>query len=317
MGLDSTYVLYPFCNPTKYPVVAIANYIDAQSKSRLTMISIKINLLAPAFFLCFFSSAQLTGDTFKSATKSKQAQLIYVYNNSTDFAKENSKGEVSGVLVDLMKEFEDYVEQEYGISLVVDFEKIQQDNFAKFLTTIRDANGGVFGLSNTSISEERKAFLQFSKPFISNILVLVTHNNVPHLKTMDEIGQQFSGMKAFSVTSSVYLKRLEKIKSGLYPSMDIVLYKSGLEVIEALAKDNQGFAIVDLLYYFSYFKEGYPIKRHKVGDEPGDDFGIIMPLDSDWKPILDAFFATGFLQSSRYREIVSNHLSKSALRLIR
>lgn len=281
------------------------------------MTNLRINLLVLAFFLCFFSNAQLSGDTFKSATEAKQAQLIYVYNNTTSFAKENSQGEVSGVLIDLMKEFQNYVELEYGITLTVDFVQIEQSNFAEFLTTVQNSSGGIFGLSNTSISDERKKLFQFSQPFLSNILVLVTHRSVPELRSMVEISQQFSDMKALSVTSSVYLKHLERIKSEHYPSMEIVLHRSGLDIIETLAKGNEGFAIVDLLYYFSFFKEGYPIKRHKIGDESGDDFGIIMPLDSDWKPVLDSFFATGFLQSSRYREIISNHLSKSALRLMK
>ncbi|MEQ9405089.1 MAG: transporter substrate-binding domain-containing protein [Cyclobacteriaceae bacterium] len=281
------------------------------------MSDLRIILLVLSFFLCLFSKAQLSGDTFNSANKSKQAQLIYVYNNATDFAKENDKGEVSGVLVDLMKEFEEYVAEEYEIDLRVDFVQIEQANFAEFLTAVQSSNGGVFGLSNTSISEERKKFLQFSQPFMSNILVLVTHKNVTELRSMSEISKQFVDMKALSVTSSIYLKSLKKIKDKYYPDMEIVHHKSGLDVIEALAEDEKGFAIVDLLYYFDYFKKGYPIKRHKIGDESGDDFGIIMPPDSDWKAVLDSFFETGFLQSPKYREIVSNHLGKSSLRLIR
>lgn len=281
------------------------------------MINLRIGifLVATTSFCCL--KGQVSGDSFASASLSKQARITYVYNNATAFAKENEEGEVTGVLVDLMREFESYVNEKHGIVISVDYERIEQANFAKFLTTVQNAAGGVFGLSNTSISEERKSFLQFSPAFLSNITVLVTHRNVPDLNSIEAIAEQFGTLKAFSVTSSVYLKRLEKIKTLHHPEMEIDYYKSGLDVIEALAKNEQAYAIIDLLYYLGYLQKGYPIKRHKIGDEVGNDFGIIMPLESDWKPILDEFFATGFVKSARYREIVSTHLSKSALRLIK
>lgn len=266
---------------------------------------------------CSSASAQLSGDSFASARQTKQANFVYVYNNSTDFARQNASGEVKGVLIDLMSEFSTFLAEKYDINVNVSYQRIDQSNFAEFLSSVQNGKGGVFGLSNASISEERREILQFSPPFIKNIIVLVTHNSVPNLSSMSAIGQEFGDMTAFSVTSSVYLARLERIKQQLYPDMQIKLYNSGLEVMREIAKDQKAFAIVDLLYYLGFLKEGYAVKRHSVGDEAGDEFGIIMPKNSDWKPVLDEFFATGFLESPKYREIVSNHLGKAALRLIR
>lgn len=263
-----------------------------------------------------FSQAQITGDSFKSAKDSKTATVTYVYNNATAFAKEDEQGEVSGVLVDLMKEFESYVSRTYGVSVTVKFEEIEQANFSKFLSSVETAKGGVFGLSNASITAERKQRLLFSPPFIKNITVLVTHNSVPTLQKMEDVGVQFANMKAFSVTSSIYLAKLEKIQNAYYPEMEIELYKSGLGVIEALAKDKEAFAVIDLLYYLGFLQKGYPIKRHKIGDESGDEFGIVMPKSNDWAPVLKDFFDSGFLKSPEYRKIVSDHLGKSAMRLI-
>ncbi len=282
----------------------------------MSQIKLQIHLGVAALLLSSFSSAQVKGDSFASARQSGQANFVYVYNNATDFARETEDGEVKGVLVDLMNEFESFVANKYGITIDVDYQRIDQSNFAEFLSTVQYAEGGVFGLSNASISDKRKEVLQFSQPFIKNITVLVTHNSVSNLQDLSLIGQQFENMKAFSVTSSIYLARLEKIKKDYYPDMEIEFFNSGLGLMEELAKDKEAFAIIDLLYYLSFLKEGHPVKRHNVGDEAGDEFGIVMPKDSDWKPILDEFFETGFLKSAKYREIVSFYLGRSALRLI-
>ena len=262
------------------------------------------------------SFAQIRGDQFESAKKRGKASLTYVYNNATDFAKANEQGKVQGVLIDLMEEFQTFVKSQYAIEVDVEFEEIEQSNFSKFLTVVRDSEGGVFGLSNASISEKRMKFLQFSEPFINNITVLVTHSSVPTITDLRQLRQVSNGMKAFSVTSSIYLPRLERIKSDHYPEMQIEFFNSGLGVMEALTNDQEAFAIIDLLYYLSFYKQGFPVKRHSIGDEQGDAFGIIMPKNSDWKPVLDEFFASGFLKSAKYREIISNHLGKSAVRLV-
>lgn len=274
------------------------------------------NLVVAGLLFSTSLQAQIAGDTFLSSRSSKSANVTYVFNNATAFAKRDEQGKVSGVLVDLMGEFETYVLEEHGISMKVDFVEIEQANFAKFLSSVETSKGGVFGLSNASITEERKKRLLFSPPFIKNITVLVTHNSVPTLASLREIGVEFNEMKAYSVTSSIYLAKLEELKSSFFPNMEIELYKSGLGVIEALAKEREAFAVIDLLYYLDFLKKGYPIKRHKSGDEVGDEFGIVMPKSNDWAPVLEEFLNSGFLKSPEYRKIVSDHLGKSAIRLI-
>ena len=269
--------------------------------------------------ICIVGSveAQVQGTSFATAKATNQATLTYVYNNTTSFAKETDQKEMSGILIDLMVEFEAFVKEKYGITISREFHQIERNDFGGLLNTVKTSREGVFGLANTSITEERKQFLQFSQPFLQNIVVLVTHKNIPDIASMEDMSTSFADMKAYSVTASVYLASLEKLKASHFPEMEIELFRSGLEVMEAVASNPKSFAIIDLLYYLEFLNNGYELKRHKVGDQVGDEFGIIMPTNNDWKPVLDEFFATGFLKSARYREIVSNHLGKSALRLIK
>ncbi|MEP1093481.1 MAG: transporter substrate-binding domain-containing protein [Cyclobacteriaceae bacterium] len=269
-------------------------------------------LLLPALI----TNAQLIGSTFESALKTGKAELIYVYNDVEDFAKLDEDGIVRGILVDLMTEFESYLLSKYKITSNITFEQVKGSDFNEFLKTIKQSSQGVFGLSNTSITPKREEVYQFSQPYIDNISVLITNNSMPSLGSLAEVNTSFEGMVAVSVPSSTYLDRLLKIKESQFPAMKIELVSSGQDVIERVSADRKAFAVVDLLYYLEFFKNGSPIKRHKVGDELGDRFGILMPKDSDWKHVLDEFFSSGFMESSKYRIIVSNHLGASATRLI-
>ena len=62
-----------------------------------------------------------------------------------------------------------------------------------------------------------------------------------------------------------------------------------------------------------------PIKRHAVADTDIEYFGIVLPKNSDWTPVLTEFFEHdgGYLNSVRYKEILSKHLGHKILSLIK
>jgi len=68
-----------------------------------------------------------------------------------------------------------------------------------------------------------------------------------------------------------------------------------IEILDSVTGDSNGFGFVDIHYYLQYLNKGKPVKRHPAGDEGGDEFGIIMPKNSDWAPVLAEFFNSGFL----------------------
>lgn len=152
---------------------------------------------------------------------------------------------------------------------------------------------------------------------MKNVLVMATNPNVAPLSSLVDIGTAFSGMTAVCVKSSTYQARLESIKEEYFPEMSIEFVQSELEAFEKIVNDDSYFALFDLLLYLEFYKKKYPIKRHKVDLDQGKDmFGIVMPLNSDWKSVLDEFFESGFLESPRYKEIVAANLGRSAVKLV-
>lgn len=282
----------------------------------MTNLTIKLSVVGILLLRVMAANAQFKGTTFRSALSTGSAELTYVYNDVEGFVKKNSEGHVEGILVDLMEEFEVFLKSTYHIDSKATFYQVEESDFNKFMEVVKESSQGVFGLSNTSITKKREEVYLFSQPYMDNVSVLISNIAIPSLVSLESINMRFGGISAISVPSSSYLDRLEKIKSDQFPEMKIELVISGQEVIERVSRDSKAFAVVDLLYYLEFFKKGAPIKRHKIGDELSDRFGILMPKDSDWKPILDEFFESGFMKSSKYRTIVSTHFGTSAVRLI-
>ncbi len=274
-----------------------------------------------SLFLLFFSVinllfAQVSGDSFSKARSSRQATLTYVYEGIEGFSSEDESGNIVGLLVDVMDQFEQYVSDKHGIAVNTRYVKIPNQDFAQFLSRVQNASGGVFGISPCSIKEDRKSILKFSPAYLSNISVLITNNKVPTLSDMSTISQTFSTMKAYTVPQTTFADRVDALKSSSFSNLQVEYVPSMYEMVDNIAKDPSSFGFVDLNYYIDYLQEGRPIKRHSAGDLKGDEWGIIMPTNSDWQPVLTEFFNSGFLSSAEYRQMVIDNLGKWALRMI-
>ncbi len=279
-------------------------------------VSFRIGIVLLLLLSFFIVPAQETSKSFQEALASKEAELVFIYNDVAYLAYTATNGEVKGILIDVMNAFEKYLKQQYEISVSTRYKRIDQHNFQQFLEEVRHSSGGVFGLSNTSITDQRKQYYRFSRPYMNNISVLVSHAQVPVLESFDHLPVAFKQMTAYTVPGSTYQDRLNDLREKYFSEMTIEYVPSGQAVMQALNENENSFAIVDLLYYMECYKKGYAIKRHKLGDEPGDQFGIIMPGNSDWQAVLNEFLGAGFLKSMDYRMIVSDHVGKSALRLL-
>ena len=258
--------------------------------------------------------AQYTGTTYAQAKASKKANWVLTYSEAPGFASNDGAGGLKGITMDIMMAFERYVEETHGIDVNMAVQVKNPDDFAQFLDLVKKSNGGVFGLSNTTITNERKATYNFSPAYITNIGMILSHSSVPTLNSMDEFPAKFAGMTAVSVKNSTNEDRILHIKKTYYPAMNIVYVPGFSSAMDMIAKDPKKFANVDFTYYFQAIQDKQPIKRHPGGDDKTEQFGIIMPKSNDWSPLLNEFMNSGFLESTEYKKIISNNLGQAAMK---
>ncbi len=281
---------------------------------KLTITSVMLVILGAAND----PSEQFQGDSFKSAIENKAANLYYIHAGVKGFATQDESGKPSGMLVELMSEFEEYLQVKYGIKITSNYSGVPQNSFKTYLNKVGISSGGVFGLSNTSINPERKKKLLFSPAFLNNISVMLSNKSFPTLESMDQISSTFQSKNAYVVPSSVNHKLMIETKNKLFLEMNMIDIPSSKALAEKLAEDPNGYGYLDMYYYLEFVvNQGKPIKRHAVGDRLGDEFGIIMPLDSDWGPVMTEFLNSGFLDTPAYRQMVIDNLGKGALRMLK
>ncbi|MFW6348464.1 MAG: substrate-binding periplasmic protein [Cyclonatronaceae bacterium] len=244
-------------------------------------------MLASAVALSGCESAH-KGTFYEEARQQGYAELKVVYLPMEGFAYTNEYGDLTGVSIEILQEFADFMQVSQGIELRYEF--VQEDTFSRFYEEVKSSSGGVFGLGNVTITEERKRELRFSPPYLTNIAVLITHESVPELREMADISTDFQGMDALAFRGTLHEERLRKLQTTYLEDAELFYASSNNEIIERLSEQNDLFAYLDIYNYWRAAERGQPLRQHAVGDLATERFGIIMPLDSDWRGPLADFF---------------------------
>ena len=258
-------------------------------------------------FACDPEVEELT-DSWDVVQQIGQGTVVLHYVPSDGFSYEDSDGNITGVTIDLFRDFIEYTEETHDVEIELNLNPI--DRFSEFYQTVVEGNYGEFGVANVTITEERRNELAFSPHYMNNIAVLVTHSSIEELGSMAEISEAFSGLNGLAFEGTLHESRIREIKNIHKPDLEIDFAHSNNEIIERVSAGNNYFAYVDIYNYYRARNQGAELQRHSVGDDPGEMFGVIMPHGSDWQEVIDEFFGHngGYINSDRYHEILETHL---------
>lgn len=276
-------------------------------------------MLLPCIAVNFLLQAQQVKTTsWEEAQKNKQATILVHYIQTPMFSFSSSpKDKPKGICVDLMEHFAKYLEMRKGVRVNIIYQPY--DDFVKFYETVKTAPSGSFGIGNITITEARKKEVRFSPPFISNTTVLLTHNSVPTLRKLELLGKDFAGMTAYTVKGTTNAQRIEALKKQYMPDLQIKYLTSSIDALKMIVQDPKSFTNLDFVYYNDAIRDNLPVKRHPVGDFTAEEFGIMMPMVSDWHLVMQEFFAAegkNYRNSPEYRASLNTHLGESAVRLL-
>jgi ABC-type amino acid transport substrate-binding protein len=253
--------------------------------------------------------------TFAEARAAGAGDVVFFYVPSSGFAYRDGDGRLTGVTVELLRDFAGWVAAAHGIDLRVEWRA--EERWADFYGYVRDSEGGAFGIGNVTITEPRWAELDFSPPYLTNVAVLVTHEDVPELGAMEEIGDAFRGLVALPYPGTLHEARLLAIRDRWMPGAELRPVASNDELVARLAEGGH-FGYIDVYNYWRAREAGLPLRRHGVGDDASETFGVILPNGSDWTPVLEAFFARGggYARGERFQGLLREHLGDELARLL-
>ncbi|TVP74483.1 MAG: amino acid ABC transporter substrate-binding protein [Gemmatimonadales bacterium] len=254
------------------------------------------------------SAAPVVMTSLEEALETRQAEFAFFWVPSTGFAHVGDEGEVTGVTAELLRDFAHFVADSLAIDVNVTW--MEEELWADFYGYVRDSEGAAFGIGNVTITESRRDELDFSPPYLQNIAVLVTHADVPELESLEGIGDAFGDLVALRYPGTLHEERLEALRDAHAPEMEFRTIASNDELVSALSEGPETFGYIDIYNYWRATEDGAPLRRHEVGDDASEEFGIILPDGSDWTALVEAYFEAreGLLGTDAYRTLLETHL---------
>lgn len=254
--------------------------------------------------------------TFQETVAAGGGRVTLFYVPSSGFAYRLADGTLTGVTVELLRDFLGWVEENHGVRLEPEW--VEEELWADFYQHVRQSSGGVLGVGNVTITEARGEELDFSPPYLDNIAVLVTHENVSELESMASLREAFSGLTALPYPGTLHEARLQALQRDHLPDMPTRPVASNDELVSLLASGEGYFGYIDVYNYWRAREAGRPLRRHPVGDDAGETFGVILPDRSDWTPVIEAFFQAegGYVNGERFRALLREHLGEGLASLL-
>ncbi|WP_185152741.1 substrate-binding periplasmic protein [Fulvivirga aurantia] len=279
----------------------------------------RLLMLIPILFIvCEINAQSFSGDSWAKAQSSKKANIVVTYTDAPKFA-EKVNGKYSGVCFDIMNDFVAFVKEKYGITVNVTYKDLARtQDFDLFLNTVKASNGGVFGLGDVTITDERKSIYTFSPSYFSNVAILATNQSAPRLSSLSNISKDFNGMIAVVQNETTHEQRMRDLKAKYFPALKIETTVTFDEANKKVASNPKYFTYIDFSTYMQVLEQKLNIQRQPAGDQKGENFGFIMPKNSDWDKPMQEFFSQngGYTNSTEYRKILASNLGNYILRLL-
>ncbi len=216
-------------------------------------------------------------------------------------------GQLKGMEVDIMVGFQKYVRSHYHIDLSMKW--VQLKSFQNVLDTMNNKSStGVFGVGGFSISKERKTFMKFSPSYMADITVLVSTEDIPIVKTNEDLKKYLEGTTALTALGTLLEKDLLQLRKENKIQFKIEYVSNSYDFLTVIKNRKKSFGYLSLPVYLMNLNEGTTLKRQNFFTKIYEGRGIGLPKTSDWDiPLTDYFASPEFKQN--LDAIIGNYIN--------
>ena len=252
---------------------------------------------------------------FSDARRSGEASITVLWYDIEPFIYRDGKGGIIGVEKELMQGFVPFLKREYGISLRINW--VDAGSFAAIYPTIKTSGEkGLFGLSFYSITDERKREVSFSPPYMPDLNVLVTNNNLPSYDTDSAFFRDLPRLKGFTMKQTTMEEDLHRLMKRGHPGLPVSNEADDYELLRQIAVRPNSIGYVPVSIYVVALQRGIKIKRQRILATRREGFAAIYTKGSDWHEPVNAYFNSPECRSLTSR-LIRKYLGEEVAGIIR
>lgn len=250
--------------------------------------------ILPVFIIFIFlglssTYAQTLPSSWADVQKYGSGDIVFYYRDTEPFIIQDDEGNLSGIEYDLVKDFTKFIDQNYGLTVNVSWER--KDRFSLVYNAIRsEKKNGTFGISIISNTDQRQKEVKFSPSYMPDISVMISSENIEVVNSIQDYNKVFEGLSAVTILATTYEHQLNTIRNKYINNFPIIYVENTDNVLETIANNDDFFGYVDLPNYLIALDKHMKIKRQNIFPFKHLGYGLIYPLNSDWDVPVRAYF---------------------------
>lgn len=254
------------------------------------------------------------GDSWQEVLRNKKGTVTALWNDIEPFIYINKDGKLQGVEYEIMESVKTYLKIKYGIELTIIWQRTS--TFDMIYHQVKNSQKqGVFGWSYYSITPERKKQVQFSLPYMPDVNVLVTNNREPMYASSQEFIARLKEMNGYTQPNTTMEEDIVALQTNFFPRLPVEKLPQDYDILRKIAADDKGFGYVPLSIYIVALQKGIKVKRQNIFSSQREGFAAVMPLKTDWKPVMDEYFSTELFRE-KANAIVAKYLGSEVKDLV-
>ncbi len=220
--------------------------------------------------------------------KTEGVLIVYYYENKP-FIYTNEDDQLVGVEYDLLVQFKNYLKQKHNVQIKLVWKRAETTD--AFYEAVGRGDRGSIGVGAVTITDDKKHHFKYSPPYMSDMSVIVSNEQVKNCAGMEDFRAVFGKMEAISIQHSFYDTYLAQLQKIILPNMKTRYVRNNDEIIAAIVNSSNTFGYMQLPSYLLALKNGDKIKRQKLfvqSNETG--YGFVLPAKTAWDEPLKEFF---------------------------
>lgn len=235
------------------------------------------------------TSAQTKADSWERVSGQGKGTVTVLWDEIEPFIYRAKDGTLIGVEYELMEGLKRFLKTHYQVQLEINWKEIS--DFEKIYPLIRHADQpGIFAVSYYSITEERKQYVRFSPPYMPDLNVLVTNNQVPLFESRADFRTQVRSLRGYTQRGTTMETDLLQLQAHYFPALPVAYDTDDYAILKQVSQTQRSMAYVPVAIYVVALQRGYKIKRQRLFDIHREGFAAIYPKNSDWEIPVTAYF---------------------------
>ena len=220
---------------------------------------------------------------------------------------------IDGIEHDLAVSFVNYLKDKYEVDLELQW--IETDSFDEVMETVRKGKGGTFGASSISITPQRSQYLNFTKPYMPDIAVLVSSADIPVALSEFQMGQVLTDKTAVSIKNTTLEDALYQLQQKLSIQFDIEFTGNSGDILDKIDRSEGSFGYVDIANFLVAVENNANVKRQLFFPVKLEGLAFVFPKNSDWAdPVNDYFNSDSFKNDCQ--KVITRYLGSNASEII-